>query len=140
MHSNALSVLLYGSQSWRVNKHDMHKLDVFQTKCLRRICNIFRPNKISNYDLYRRTNSLPISCQIQKYRMRWLGHILRMSPDHIPRVALRWTPTGKGSTGRPKTTWRRYIIAELSDMGLTMGEAEVIAKDRKRWRNDIVAL
>ena len=25
-------------------------------------------------------------------------------------------------------------------MGLTMGEAEVIAQDRKRWRNDIVAL
>ena len=32
------------------------------------------------------------------------------------------------------------IIAELSDMGLTMGEAEVIAQDRKRWRNDSVAL
>ena len=55
-----------------------------------------------------------------------------MSPDHIPKVALRWTLTGKGSKGRPKTTWRRSIIAELSDMGLTMGEAEVIARDRQR--------
>ena len=40
-NSNVISVLLYGCQSWRVNKNDMHKLDVFQTKCLRRICNIF---------------------------------------------------------------------------------------------------
>ena len=72
--------------------------------------------------------------------MRWLGHVLRMSPDHIPRVALTWTPTGKRSKGRPKTTWRISIIAELSNMGLTMGEAEVIAQDRKKWRNDIVAL
>ena len=78
--------------------------------------------------------------QIQKHRMRWLGHVLRMSPDHIPRVALKWTPTGKRSKGRPKTTWRRSIIAELSNVGLTMGETEVIAQDRKRWRNDIVAL
>ena len=69
-NSNVISVLLYGCQRWRVNKNDMHKLDVFQTKCLRRICNIFWPNKISNEDLYRRTNSLPIRCQIQKHIMR----------------------------------------------------------------------
>ena len=36
--------------------------------------------------------------------------------------------------GRPKTTCGRYIIAELSDMGLTMVETQVIAQDRKRWR------
>ena len=33
-----------------------------------------------------------------------LGKVFRMSPDHIPRVVLRWTPTGKRSKGRPKTT------------------------------------
>ena len=74
-NSNVISVLLYGCQSWRVSKDDMNKLDVFQTKCLRRTCNIFWPNKISNEDLYRRTNSSPISTQIQKHRLRWLGHV-----------------------------------------------------------------
>ena len=103
-NSNAISVLLYGCQSWRVSKDDMNKLDVFQTKCLRRTCNIFWPNKISNEDLYRRTNSSPISTQIQKHRLRWLGHVLRMPQDSIPKVALRWTPTGKRNRGRPKTT------------------------------------
>ena len=120
-NSNVISVPLYGCQSWQVNKNDMHKLDVFQTKCLRRICNIFWPNKIYNDDLYRRTNSLPISYQFKKHRMRWLGHILRMPQYYIPKVALRWTPTGKMLKSCPNTTWRRSIIAELSDMGLTMG-------------------
>ena len=46
----------------------------------------------------------------------------------------------KRNRGRPKTTWRRTITTELSDMGLTMGEAQVIAQDRHRWRRDIVAL
>ena len=87
--NNFISVLLYGCQSCIVNRNDMHTLGVFQTICLRRICNIFWPNKISNEDLYRRTNDLPISCQIQKHRMRWLGHVLKMSPDHRPKVALR---------------------------------------------------
>ena len=44
---------------------------------------------ISNEDLYGRTNSLPIRCQTMKHRMTWLGHVLRMPQDHIPRVALR---------------------------------------------------
>ena len=139
-NSNVISVLLYGCQSWRVSKDDMNKLDVFQTKCLRRTCNIFWPNKISNEDLYRRTNSSPISTQIQKHRLRWLGHVLRMPQDSIPKIALRWTLTGKRNRGRPKTTWRRTITTELSDMGLTMGEAQMIAQDRHRWRRDIVAL
>ena len=71
-------LLLYGCQSWRVSKDYMNKLDVFQTKCLRRTCNIFWQYKISNEDLYRRTNSSPISPQIQRHRLRWLGHVLRM--------------------------------------------------------------
>ena len=41
-------------------------------------------------------------------------------------------PTGKRNRGRPKTTWRRTITTELSDIGLTMGEAQVIAQDRHR--------
>ena len=118
----------------------MNKLDVFQTKCLRRTCNIFWPNKISNEDLYRRTNTSPISTQLQKHRLRWLGHVLRMAQDSIPKGALRWTPTGKRNRGRPKTIWRRIITTELSYMGLTMGEAQVIAQDCHRWRRDIVAL
>ena len=82
-NSNVISVLLYGCQNWRVSKDDMNKLDVFQTKCLRRTCNIFWPNKISHEDLYRRTNSSPISTQIQKHRLRWLGHVLRMPQDSV---------------------------------------------------------
>ena len=128
-NSNVISVLLYECQSWRVSKDYINNLNVFQTKCLQRTCNIFWPNNISNEDLYRRTNSSTISTQIQKHRLKWLGHVLQMPQDSIPKVALRWKPTGKRNRGRPKTTRRRTITTELSDMGLTMGEARVIAQD-----------
>ena len=57
-NSNVISVLLYGCPSWRVNKNDMHKQDVFQTKCIRRICNIYWPNNISQFYTFS-TNKLP---------------------------------------------------------------------------------
>ena len=42
---------------------------------------------------------------------------------------------GKRNRGRPKTTWRRTMLADLKQLRLTIGEAESVAKDRNRWRN-----
>ena len=56
-----------------------------------------------------------------------------MQPERIPNVALRWTPAGRRKRGRPKTTWRKTAEIELSEMGLTWREAQVIAKDKTRW-------
>lgn len=46
---------------------------------------------------------------IKKRRLRWLGHVLRMLPERIPKVALRWTLAGKRKKGRPKATWRKAV-------------------------------
>ena len=91
----------------------------FHNSCLRTICNIFWPNKISNDDLYQKTGCISIDLEIKKRRLGWLGHVLRMSPERIPKVALRWTTAGKGKRGRPKTTWRKTVETELSEMGLS---------------------
>ena len=37
-NSNVKSVLLYGSECWRVIQSDMKRLDAFNNRCLRRIC------------------------------------------------------------------------------------------------------
>ena len=72
--------------------------------------------------------------------MRWLGHVLRMEPGRIAKVALRWTPPGKRKPRRPKTTWRRTITSELAENQLTLGEAQLRARDRLRWKQFVSAL
>ena len=103
-NSNVKSVLLYGAECWRVTKRDMSKIEVFHHRCLRKLCGIFWPNKISNNSLYQKTGSRSIVQEIQERRFRWLGHVLRMPPERITKNALRWTPPGKRRPGRPKTT------------------------------------
>ena len=39
-----------------------------------------------------------------------------MSTERIPKVALRWTPAGKRRRGTPKTTWRKTVETELSEV------------------------
>ena len=78
--------------------------------------------------------------EIKEKPLRWLGHVFRMDHQRLPKVALRWTPPGRRKPGRPKTTWRRTIEAELKQGGFTWGEAQKIAKDRPRWKETIAAL
>ena len=93
--SNILGVLLYGAESWKETKHITNKLDTFQTRCLRRILKIFWPNTISNEELHERTATRPISSLIKERRWKWIGHVHRMEPSEIPKIAMRWTPPGK---------------------------------------------
>ena len=118
-NSNVKSVLLYGSECWRTTVEDMGKLASFHNGCLRKICRIFWPNKVSNQHLYERTKTGCILDEIRRRRFRWLGHALRMQQDCIPKVALRWTPQGRRKRGRPKNTWRRTMTKELETLGLS---------------------
>ena len=130
LYSNVKSILLYGSECWQVVKGDMAKFDTFHNGFLRKICQIFWPNKISNVELHKKTG-----CNSAVLEIKWL----RMPKESIPKVALRWTPPGRRKPG-PKTTWRKTVMAELRDMGLSWGEAQATAKDRALWRNVAVAL
>lgn len=99
-------LLLYSSECWRVTKKVMARLSSFHNGCLRRLCKIFWSNTISNENLYALTGSTNITLEIRMRPMRWLGHVLRMGNNNIPKVALKWTHQGKQHIGRPKTTWQ----------------------------------
>lgn len=139
-NSCVLSVLLYGAECWRMTERDISRLSTFHNNCLRKICRIFWPQKITNIELHRTTGSEDMSTLLKRKRWRWIGHVLRKPADDLTRVAMRWTPEGKRKRGRPKNTWRRTVEAEMKEYGYTWGELEKKAKDRDQWRILVLAL
>jgi len=92
-YSNVKSILLYGSECWRVVKGDMQRsmhstMDVWE-----------------RYVEYSGQIKFPMWNSIRG-RVATV-HVLRMPKDSIPKVALRWIPPGKRKWGRPKMTWRQ---------------------------------
>ncbi|RTG89398.1 uncharacterized protein DC041_0008255 [Schistosoma bovis] len=83
---------------------DVRRLSVFDHRCLRRIADIQWQHHVSNAEVrhrvfgHRDDNSIGVT--ILKHRLRWLGHVLRMSSQRIPRRAL-FADTGTG------WKWRR---------------------------------
>ena len=68
-------------------------MEVLHNGRLRRICQIFWPNKISNNDLHIKTGSWSITKEITYRRLRWLGLVLRMEQDRITKVPNRQKKT-----------------------------------------------
>ena len=93
------SVLLYGCESWPVEISDTHRLDSFNGRSLTKL-------GVAAED---------ISTIIQKRRLTWLEHTLRMDPDMIPNASLEFEKADNWTRppGGTKDTWRRLVKKEL---------------------------
>lgn len=138
--SNVVSVLLYGSETWRNVQSLICRLQVFVNKCLRKICGIFYPNVISNVELHTKTNQQPLGEIILRRKWRWIGHTLRKSPDDLCRQALDWTAPGKRGRGRPKITWQVSATNEAKQQGKSWKELAALAKNREEFDRFVNAL
>ena len=133
-NSNVKSVLLYGAETWRTTATITKKIQTFINSCLRRILQIRWPDKISNTELWSRTDQQAADTEIMKKRWRWLGHTLRKPATNITRQSLTWNPQGKRKRGRPRNSWRRDLEAEMKKIGHSWGQLERLAQDRDDWR------
>lgn len=134
------SVLIYGSETWHLNESDKNRLQVFVNKCLRIICRIFWPNRITNVELWNITGQENIANQIRRKKWRFIGHTLRKPDTEIAKQALEWNPPGKRKVGRPRNTWRRANNSELKTHGTSWERVKHIAQDRTEWKSFVEAL
>jgi len=139
-NSNVKSVLLYGSETWRVIQSSSKRVQTFVNKCLRQILHLKWFDKVPNETLWTRAKQQPLEIQIRRRKWRWVGHTLRKDPSNITRQALDWNPQGKRKQGRPRQTWRRSLTQELKTSNLTWEAAKRTARDRRKWRTTVEAL
>ena len=98
-----MTVVKYGSEAWPLRKGDDNLLDVFQRNCLRIVLSTRLTNCVSNSRLHEKCGSVPLSRAIIKERLRWLGHVLRMKDDRLPKIVLfGQLSRAKPKAGRPR--------------------------------------
>ena len=116
-NSCVLLVLLYGAECWRMTQADTAKLSAFHTGCLRKICRIFWPPKVTDNYLLTMTRQRDMNSMITERRWRWTGHALRREDQSKVKEALRWTPEGKRRRDRLRLTLRRTLEVEAQAEG-----------------------
>ena len=125
---------IYSSETWRITKHTVNKIQTFVNRCLRRIMNVKWSDKVSNNTLWTKTNQLSVEIEIKRRKWRWIGHTLRNPTSSITRQALTWNLQGKRKRGRPRNIWRRDMESEVRKMRCTWQEIVTLAQRRIWWR------
>ena len=105
-----LSVVLYSSETWTMNKSTQRKLESFHTSCLRRILCFSYLERVTNEEVLARSRMSTLSAMIMIKRLKWFGHILRMNDDRLALRAFTWEPTekyryAKRAPGDQRKTW-----------------------------------
>lgn len=96
-------------------------------------------DKVSNQELYTRTEQPAMPDMLRLHRLRWLGHLAR-EPDESPLLQLLSAHTVPGFEGRQagrQRTWIACAEADLREKGLPVVGWFDLAQDRKAWADKI---
>ena len=137
--TNEKSVVLYACETWHITKTLTHKVQTYINKCLRAILHIKWQDKITNEEIWK-TGQAQAEAQIKRKKWNWLSHTLRKPTSSVVRHALKWNPQGKQKRGRPRSTWSKSVEAEGQTLGHSLGQLEVLSRDRAKWRKLVVDL
>jgi hypothetical protein len=87
----------------------------------------------TNRELMALYQELDIVAEINKARLRWFGHIERMSEDRVIIKLYMSKPEGRRSVGRPKMRWLDDVEEDLRKMRI--GGRRGKARRRDEWKS-----
>ena len=132
--SVVMSSLLYGCETWAITALQTQRLQAFVMGCLRSILGISKMDKVRNVEVRKKAGMMRVEVIMSQRRLRWLGHVVRMASERIPRCLLvSKIVGGKRAVGKQKLRWCDVVSNDLKRCGLVENWSE-IAVDRKMWR------
>ena len=99
----------------------------------------WRNNVISGFinDLYSSPNIVRV---IKSRRMRWAGHVARISEERVVYRVLVVKPEGRRRLGIPRCRWVNNIRMDLEEVECVSVDWIGLAQDRDRWRTLVSAV
>ena len=127
-------VLLYGCETWTLNKKLKSKIQATEMRILRLIFGVTRRDRLRNDDIRASLKVHSILSIIEKSQLRWFGHVLRMPEDRDVKRMLDWRPRERRPRGRPRKRWIDQIKEITSREIEDFEEVKSLALERAEWR------
>ena len=134
--------ILFGSESWVDSGSLVHNLEVADMRVVRMISGTSRwdqwQNGISNEEIREELGIHSVDEAGRRARLRWWGHLNRMSESREPKKILEADIAGRRSRGRPRRRWRDSVRSDLEIRGLELEEARILTGTRREWRKVVL--
>ena len=130
-----LSTLLYGAVAWTVYRRQVKKLHASMMRHLRSIMRITWMDKVTNKEILEWTGLPPLEDLLIRKNLRLTGHLVRMSPDRLPKQILySQLSSGHRNRGRPRLRFKDTIKRNLKLRDMKTDSWTSLSQQRDKWR------
>ena len=133
-----ISSLLYGAETWTIYRRHLAQLEHFHISCLQKILGLTWKDRITHTQIFDRTNTTSIEAIITKRQLRWLGHVIRMPDERLPRQILYGQlQDSLRRSGGPKKRYKDQAKTTLKKCTIPPSDLEALANNRSAWKAKI---
>ena len=123
-------VVMYGCDSWTVNKAECWKIDAFELWCWRRLLRVPWTARRSNQSIIKEISpGCSLERMMLKLKLWYFGHLMPRG-DSLEKTLMLEGIGGRRRRGRQRMKW----LDGISDLDMSLSELQELVRDREAWR------